>query len=687
MKKIFSVTILCAGVLALGITALAINPFEEIEYPIQELGNCENRAECKAYCDVPENLEACLLFAERIGMVSKEDAEIARRLGNKTGPGGCQGMDECEAYCDNIDNIEECLAFAEENDIVPQRELEEMRKVAAAVSQGIKPPCNSKRECDAICHKPEHMEKCIEFAEAAGFMPEHEKQEARKMLEAIKRGIKPPDCGGPDECDIYCSKPENMKECMEFGIAAGFVPPEEIEDMKMTLKAIEKGVLPPDCRSKEECDEYCSKPENVQQCMEFAKAAGFMTEEEVEMFEKTGGKGPGGCMGEAECHEFCENPDNIRECLQFGVMIGDMTQEEADRIIQDMEKWGKRENTGGPGGCKSEAECQTYCNKPENIEECMNFGPGPDGGPMGPGPNNMMGPQGGPGGCKTPEECETFCQNPNNAVECIWMQVGMGKITEQQAKEMEQALRIERGEWGDPNQPSHDGPPLEGMPYPEDMPPPNGQYPKEWKEGPPPTGEYREYPPPEGGMPYPGEDMPPDNMMMKPENIQDMMGPDGMMGPPPGEYLPQEGNFEGQYQDEFQKHYDEEFERQYREQYNQMMPGEFGSGPDGTGDGQWQEGPFPEDQWLPDDSTDEWPKDSTGEWQEPPTEIYPMPEHQPFPEPKPEQYPMPGPESDYMPMPSLDGNIEPPTSDEPPKTILDPFSKFLGSVVEFLLGD
>lgn len=29
----------------------------------------------------------------------------------------------------------------------------------------------------------------------------------------------------------------------------------------------------------------------------------------------------------------------------------------------------------GPGGCKSETECQAYCTKPENIKECSKFAP------------------------------------------------------------------------------------------------------------------------------------------------------------------------------------------------------------------------------------------------------------------------------------------------------------------------
>jgi len=526
IKKLLFITILFAGVLILAPAVSAANPFADIEYPVEELGNCQDREECKAFCDVPENLNACLDFASQAGLISQEDAEIARKLEGKVGPGGCEGMEQCELYCEDMDHLDECLAFAEENDILSDDELEEMKKISKAIKGGLKPPCQSKRECDEVCMKPENMEQCMEFAEAAGLMPEHEREEAKKFLQAIKNGAIPPDCNGPEECDIYCGKPENMLECTEFAIAAGFVPPEEAEDMKASLVAMRKGIMPPDCRSREECDAYCSEEEHVEECMAFSVAAGFMTQEQADGFTKTGGKGPGGCVGESECYEFCGNPNNVEVCLDFGVMMGEMTQEEADRIRQEIKEGRGSGHQGGPGGCTTQEECEIFCSKPENIEECSRMGPDEDPG-MGGGFDD--GPKHGPD-CSTPEECESFCQNPANAIDCVWMQVGKGEITEQEAKAKEQAIMMERGEWGEPNEQFRDGPPPEG----------------EWKEG-DHQSEFDE------------------------------------------QYNKQ---FEGQYQDEFQKQYDEEFQGQYDDQFegqyqdNRYIPGEH----DEEG---WQEGSEP----------------------------------------------------------------------------------------------
>jgi len=691
IKKLLFITILFAGVLILAPAVSAANPFDDIEYPVEELGNCQDRAECKSFCDVPENLNACLDFASQAGLISQEDAEIARKLEGKVGPGGCEGMEQCELYCEDMDHLDECLAFAEENDILSDDELEEMKKINKAIKKGLKPPCQSKRECDEVCMKPENVEQCMEFAEAAGLMPEHEREEAKKFLQAIKNGAIPPDCNGPEECDIYCGKPENMLECTEFAIAAGFVPPDEAEDMKASLVAMRKGIMPPDCRSREECDAYCSEEEHVEECMAFSVAAGFMTQEKADIFTKTGGKGPGGCVGESECYEFCGNPNNVEACLDFGVMIGEMTQEEADRKRQEMKEGRGGNQQSGPGGCITQEECEDFCSKPENYDECSRMGPDED---PGMGGDFDDGPK---GGCSTPEECESFCQNPANAVECIWMQVGSGQITEQEAREMEQALRAERGEYmTDDNKGV--SPDMGGMP-------PEG----EWKEGEKKEVDYQ-------------------------------------------------GEFDGQYKEQFEGQYQDNRYIPGEHDEGGWQEGSESSGPSFTPEGvnnmihdaeralregvineMGPDNAFPNDQWTIEEGTvrqddGEWTQNSgEGEWQEttqqwneitqddwsdsttgdqkPYDGFEPISESNPQPMPEPEQpisesnpQPMPEPnepvsESNPQPMPEPEQiynepapsyNEPPPTYNEPPPTQEPPtgsLRQFVGNILRFIWGD
>src|SRR3990167_6187510 len=45
----------------------------EIKYPVQELGNCKNESSCKTYCEDMAHIKTCIAFAEKNGLISKED--------------------------------------------------------------------------------------------------------------------------------------------------------------------------------------------------------------------------------------------------------------------------------------------------------------------------------------------------------------------------------------------------------------------------------------------------------------------------------------------------------------------------------------------------------------------------------------------------------------------------------------
>ncbi|MDO8492075.1 MAG: hypothetical protein Q7S34_00345 [bacterium] len=253
-----------------------------IVFPIAELGDCKSKAECKAYCDQPNNMDACIAFAEKNNLMPKEEIEMAKKflaVGGR-GPGGCTGKDSCETYCNDMNNIDACVAFAEQSGMMPQKELDEAKKVQAAIKRGVKPPaCGGKKACDAYCEDPNHIEECIAFASEAGFMSAEEQANAQKMVRAIKSGVKP---------------------------------------------------LP--CKGREECDAYCGQEQNIDQCVAFSEAAGFMSKDEATMAKKTRGKGPGGCQGKEQCEAFCNNPDNQESCFSFGKENGMITPEELQKM-------------------------------------------------------------------------------------------------------------------------------------------------------------------------------------------------------------------------------------------------------------------------------------------------------------------------------------------------------------------
>jgi hypothetical protein len=299
----------------------------DIEFPIAELGNCENEDACFSYCEKPVHYEACFAFGTENGLIEDEriDTELVATIADGGGPGGCTSQVACEAYCTNANNIIECVAFAEENDLMDEEELAEAKQVAAAIQSGASLPggCTSKDVCEAYCEDTSHMEECVAFAEAAGFMSTEELEEARKMMTLMKEGAMPGGCTSQETCDAYCQNENHFEECINFGVKAGFMTQEEADQIK---------------------------------------AGGMMG-------------GPGGCKGEEECNTYCEDPSNMEECINFSVEAGFMTQEEAEKLLQggfgQEGESGDEEEFIGHGGCKSEEECTAYCQA--NPQACGGF--------------------------------------------------------------------------------------------------------------------------------------------------------------------------------------------------------------------------------------------------------------------------------------------------------------------------
>ena len=369
-RHTYSVAGIAFGVLVFSLVvvgnARAQSDEQAVQFPVAELGNCGSQEECKTYCDEPDNIEACIAFAEENDLMPPEEIEMAKKFiaAGAKGPGGCTGKDSCETYCNDLEHIDVCLAFAEENDLMPPEELQEAKKVQAAIKSGVKPPpCGSKKACDAYCESPDHMSECITFAKAAGLMSEEDMANADKMLQAIQSGVKPPACRGKEECDEYCSQDEHFDECMEFGKAAGFMNDEEYEMAKKT-----RGKGPGGCRGKEECDAFCNNsPENEEVCFNFGKEHGLIPEEQLREMEEGNQKfresfsnmppEVASCLSEkwgAETFEKLKNGEarpsrNIGDAMSacFGQFEGERMQREGQQR-QMMENGGPGGEFGGP---------------------------------------------------------------------------------------------------------------------------------------------------------------------------------------------------------------------------------------------------------------------------------------------------------------------------------------------------
>ncbi|MEK7086858.1 MAG: hypothetical protein AAB935_01220 [Patescibacteria group bacterium] len=412
MNKSNKLTLLSIAILASSLfvsfylIASAISA-DDIQYPVAELGDCTNEENCKAFCDRPENMQPCVAFAEKHDLISQDEAERAKKFidsGGK-GPGGCTGQEACESYCNDVSKINECVNYAEENGLMSPKELAEAKKVQAALARGAKLPggCRGKNDCDNYCNNPDNMEECITFAKEAGFMEGKELEEAEKVLIAVKKGAKPPACRGKEECDVYCGEENHFEECMVFAEAAGFMTAEEAQ---MARKTGGKG--PGDCRGKEECEGFCNDPANGEVCFNFAKEHGLISGDELRQMEE-GKQQTMEAMGQAppevaECLNSALGSEMIEKIKTGTIMPNRQIGEKMEQCFQKMgpppdgsgnefgppnegrggsrsfpgqgfpeEKMTPRGFDGGPGGCKTSAECQTFCET--NPEECQSFVP------------------------------------------------------------------------------------------------------------------------------------------------------------------------------------------------------------------------------------------------------------------------------------------------------------------------
>ena len=391
MNKKISFIVVTVGIL-LG-TFVFAQTASEITYPVVELGSCSNETECFAYCDLPENGSQCLKFAKKHQLLPEEEIRVAEKvLGITGGPGGCKSKQECENYCDNVANIEVCLAFAEENGLMKDKELEEARKVRAVIQSGKKLPgdCRNKTSCENYCKNPEHADECLAFAEATGFIPPEELEQARKFLPLMKSGQTPGACKSKDECEAYCESGEHVDECISFAEKHGMIREEERQHIEAFKKAGGKG--PGGCVGRQ-CQAFCEVSENQETCFNWAKENGILKEEDTRRMEEgrrqieknladappevkscIEGAIPGGVSAMQSGKFFGGKAvgEKIRTCFestfsQFGDTDNSSSKDFPQRP-EGIPSAGNREFPGGPGGCQSIDECMSYCKN--NPEEC-----------------------------------------------------------------------------------------------------------------------------------------------------------------------------------------------------------------------------------------------------------------------------------------------------------------------------
>jgi len=280
MKKVYIILIISLFFVA--VFALAQEEIEKIEYPIEELGNCQNREDCTNFCDKIVNLEACFNFSRENKLPTRCDLADSRKFldalkqGVKILP--CESKAECLDYCSKPENLSRCLAFAQKTGILSRYEVLLFKRTG-----GLGPGnCKSKEECKEYCSKEENVDECLAFAQNNGFMSQGEVAEAIRLRDIALAGG-PGGCVGLEQCKEYCSVSSNFQECIDFGKEAGIITSEEIEEIQ---EFIQEGG-PGGCKTRQECDKYCSEPENIKFCLEYMVDKNYLPKESVQAIENT----------------------------------------------------------------------------------------------------------------------------------------------------------------------------------------------------------------------------------------------------------------------------------------------------------------------------------------------------------------------------------------------------------------
>lgn len=201
-------------------------------------GDCRGYAECKVYCDDLIHLAECAEFAEKIGgIIPDRDLEIIKKIvgaGVTKTPGNCKGQEQCETYCTTPSHMAECADFGEKIGIMSKEEAGMARKIGRSGITKLPGNCKSKEACDVYCSDESHFDECIDFAEKAGIVSSAEVELAKKT-----HGKSPGDCAkgvrsaeeGKKACSAYCAKTENQQVCMDFAVQIGLITAEDAKQL------------------------------------------------------------------------------------------------------------------------------------------------------------------------------------------------------------------------------------------------------------------------------------------------------------------------------------------------------------------------------------------------------------------------------------------------------------------------
>lgn len=205
-----------------------------IIFPIADLGNCVSMSDCKAYCDDPTHLDACVTYAKSHGFYhdSSLNTNQSALLQDAKVTLGCNSITTCEAFCADSTNADACSAFAQKHNLKGgSQSLDSSVLQDAKTTLG----CDNAATCETFCQQQSNQDKCISFASS-------------HHLKGGKQKVGPGGCTSSASCKLYCSNPDNFQVCSQFT---------KEHEGGQTGKQIFTG--PGGCTTVDSCRTYCEK--------------------------------------------------------------------------------------------------------------------------------------------------------------------------------------------------------------------------------------------------------------------------------------------------------------------------------------------------------------------------------------------------------------------------------------------
>ncbi|MFA6252288.1 MAG: hypothetical protein WCX74_02720 [Candidatus Paceibacterota bacterium] len=171
-------------------------------------GGCITKESCESYCAIGSNIDECLDFAEKAEILPPDELKEARRVAQfvKDGstPGKCKNKSECQQYCNDSSHWEECIVFAEKAQLITKEEAEMAKKAGGSGPGG----CKSQKECEDYCNDSKNYNECVKFGMEKDILTEKEKDLIENGVENMNKALN----GLPDDI-----KGEIIK-CLESSI-------------------------------------------------------------------------------------------------------------------------------------------------------------------------------------------------------------------------------------------------------------------------------------------------------------------------------------------------------------------------------------------------------------------------------------------------------------------------------------